>query len=78
MIPDQIELDLAALKEPENLDRVEHIQQLLRQILYSPEMTPAADASGEWTLDYNWAIDLPKVMMRKTEAPTLHGGRRGR
>lgn len=65
MIPDTIEIDLAALKFPENIDRRTHIAQLLRVILFSEEVTPTPDEDGNWVMDYDWDPDLTKITMRK-------------
>jgi hypothetical protein len=77
-IPDQIDLDLATLKAPENLDRLEQIQRLLRQVLYSEEVTPGADVDGAHVMDTHWIADLGKITMQKAPEPTRHTGRRRR
>jgi hypothetical protein len=77
-IPDQIDLDLATLKAPENLDRLEQIQRLLRQVLYSEEITSGPDPDGDHVMDTHWVADLGKITMQKAPESTLHTGRRGR
>ena len=70
-VPDRIELDLSTLKDVENLDRVQFITGCLKQILYSQEVTPSADETGEWPQDWDWSLDTPKIALRKVEHKTL-------
>ena len=70
-VPDKIELDLSTLTSGSNRDAVDHLNRLLRQILFSSEVTPSSDETGEWPQDFSWEIDSPKITLRKV-APQTH------
>jgi hypothetical protein len=71
VIPDTIEIDLASLKTPENVDRRAHIATLLRQILCSAEVTPCANEAGEWVLDFDWEPIFGAVTLKKLPPATF-------
>jgi hypothetical protein len=65
MIPETIEIHLMSLRAPENVDRRSHIGQLLRQILFSEEVTPSANDQGEWVMDAEWDAVIDAVTMKR-------------
>lgn len=83
-VPDRIEIDLARLQSAENLDRVAGIARLARQILFSEEVSPSADETGEWPQDWDWNLEsgriaLARIGLHERAMPSVgHGPRKVR
>lgn len=64
-IPDTLEINLVKLRDPANMSRRDHIAALLRQILFSEEVTKGPDEEGDWPQDTDWDPAFETITMKK-------------
>ena len=67
-MPDTLDLDLDALKAPENRDRVMQVERLLRAIAYSEELDSQTGKDEDQPLNSSWRIAPgTKITLRRVD-----------